>query len=53
MTSVKLSWAVVVSLLDYMIESLNNFSKEYRDVARILDEEKEAEKERLKVRIGK
>lgn len=47
-SSIKLGWAVVASLLDYLIQTLNNFSKEYRDIARVLDREKEQEKERMK-----
>nr|QZA74858.1 piezo [Platynereis dumerilii] len=47
-TSIKLSWAVVISILDYVIESLNNWSREYRDMARVLEKEKEQEKQRIK-----
>ena len=45
----QLSWTVIGSLLDYLIGVLEDISREYREVSKILDKEKEVEKQKLLV----
>ena len=47
--SMQLSWTVIGSLLDYLIGVLEDISREYREVSKILDKEKEVEKQKLLV----
>ena len=45
----QLTWAVIGGLLDYLIGVLEDISREYREVSKILDKEKEVEKQKLLV----
>ena len=45
----QLAWAVIAGLLDYLIGVLEDISREYREVSKILDKEKEIEKQKLLV----
>ena len=52
MNGLKFVWAVIGGLLDSAISFLNDISSEQREIAKILDEEKEKEKRRLRVLVG-
>ncbi len=45
-TNARLAWAVFGGILDYMIDVLEVISKNQRDIADILDQEKAVEKEK-------
>ena len=47
--SLILAWQIMGGVLDSLIQLLESISKENREIAKLLDEEKMKEKERLKV----
>ena len=44
----RVAWVVIGGFIDYLITILQDISREYRSVSRVLDREKEAEKKRLR-----
>ena len=50
MEIVRLVWAVIGGFIDYLIGILHDISREYRSISKILAEEKESEKKRMRVR---
>ena len=49
MEILRLIWAVIGGFIDYLIGILHDISREYRSISKILAEEKEAEKKRMRV----